>query len=662
MALQPSDEQQYIIDLIDKGNNVVGDCVAGSGKTTTVLLLARVFPNRHILQVTYNSQLKSEVREKADALGVENLTIHTFHSLCRAYYTTYGYDDEMLKRVIRKNTPPRCEIPPFSIVVLDEVQDMSLLLYRFIKKCTDDISVPFQLLILGDRCQGIYEFKGTDTRFLTMASFVWNRPFISTSLTTSYRLTHPIASFLNKIMLGEERIHTVRDGPPVQYIRCDCWAIHKKIADIIEDLVDTRSQRSISPGDIFILAGSVKSDETPIKRLENELVMRRIPCFFPSSDDAVIDETMIKDKIVFSTIHQSKGRERRVVLLYGFDTSYFMFFGRDMNPTICPNTLYVAATRAKEQLIVLDDFSNYPLPFLTHTYAEMKKLPYMSVQEIFINNRIHFSPKKLEKTINLYHETTVTELIRFQGDIDIDDLFTVEKEAYYQVDLPHKIRIGDRYEGVSDINGLVIPAIYESIHWMPRIEQYTRSVLEEKRPKHKYVLDYAEKYLSDKMETIEDFVRLGLIYLSLRDGIYNKLAQIKDVKWLTHDMVEKCHQTMKRYFGNSNVEYEKKVTREYSFTIPIHIRGFIDAIKGKTVYEMKCVETLTYDHKLQLVVYAWLCSGQDMEFKLVNIRTGEMLSLLHKKERIEEVMAQLILQKYGSRARLSDEEFLHRLV
>jgi hypothetical protein len=36
------------------------------------------------------------------------------------------------------------------------------------------MGTPFQLLILGDYMQGLYEFKGADIRFLTMGSEIWS--------------------------------------------------------------------------------------------------------------------------------------------------------------------------------------------------------------------------------------------------------------------------------------------------------------------------------------------------------------------------------------------------------------------------------------------------------------------------------------------------------
>ena len=49
----------------------------------------------------------------------------------------------------------------------------------------------------------------------------------------------------------------------------------------------------------------------------------------PISDDAKLDDKIINNKIVFTTYHQSKGRERKVVILYSFDESYFTYYSYD---------------------------------------------------------------------------------------------------------------------------------------------------------------------------------------------------------------------------------------------------------------------------------------------------------------------------------------------
>jgi adenylate kinase len=61
---QPSEEQQLVIDNLKNGYNVVCSAVAGSGKSSTVLSTSKQMPDRQILQITYNSSLRLEIKEK----------------------------------------------------------------------------------------------------------------------------------------------------------------------------------------------------------------------------------------------------------------------------------------------------------------------------------------------------------------------------------------------------------------------------------------------------------------------------------------------------------------------------------------------------------------------------------------------------------------------
>ena len=76
MSLAPiSEEQTDILLKISAGNNVKVDAVAGSGKTTTCLYIAKNNPTRKILLLTYNAKLKLETRERARSLGLDNISI-----------------------------------------------------------------------------------------------------------------------------------------------------------------------------------------------------------------------------------------------------------------------------------------------------------------------------------------------------------------------------------------------------------------------------------------------------------------------------------------------------------------------------------------------------------------------------------------------------------
>ena len=106
------------------GDNVCVDSVPGFGKTTTNLYLSLNNPTKHMLLLTYNAKLKLETRQKVQALGINNLEVHSYHSFCVKYFNSQAYTDngilahltggEGLGPALRAPTPlPPC--PPFPL-------------------------------------------------------------------------------------------------------------------------------------------------------------------------------------------------------------------------------------------------------------------------------------------------------------------------------------------------------------------------------------------------------------------------------------------------------------------------------------------------------------------------------------------------------------------
>ena len=133
-----SEEQKIIFYHIKNKTNVITNACAGSGKSTTVLSIASELQNEQILQITYNTMLSKEIKEKINNLQIENMTVFTYHAIAVKYYSRNAYTDTELIDIIQKNKPPITEIPNFTIFVIDEAQDMTRLYYTFIRKFLRD--------------------------------------------------------------------------------------------------------------------------------------------------------------------------------------------------------------------------------------------------------------------------------------------------------------------------------------------------------------------------------------------------------------------------------------------------------------------------------------------------------------------------------------------
>jgi hypothetical protein len=479
-AIQPvSEEQNHIIKLVLQGNNVIVDACAGSGKSTTILSAAIRAPHLRFLQLTYNSELRKDVKKKIGELGLSNIQVHTYHSLAVRYYLVNARTDTEIRKILYNHIPPREPIPSFDIIVLDETQDATMLYFQWMVKFTLDMGSPFQLFILGDFMQCLYQFKGADYRFLTLSESCWNtHPLLKTqvfshcTLKTSYRITNQMSAFVNDVMLGYTRLETCRDGVNVKYMRNSRSNLERFVIFHIKHLLEN----GYSPEDIFVLGASVKSAKSVVRKMENALVERNIPCYVPLFETDAMDERVIQKKVVFSTFHSVKGRQRKHVFVVGFDNSYFRYYAANLSPDVCPNTLYVGCTRATERLFLLEN-DNYdtdrPLSFLKKTHFEMKQHPAIDFSGI---PRSLFADPEASKTNtenspNHFHLISPTDLIKFLPEtviesiaVLLDKIFIHETPQLTEMDeipIPNVAETsGGLVEDVSDINGVAIPAIY----------------------------------------------------------------------------------------------------------------------------------------------------------------------------------------------------------
>jgi hypothetical protein len=473
VQLSLSEEQAYVIQHIKNGENAIVNAVAGSGKSTTVLSIATFTKSLKTIQFTYNSMLRHEIKEKTEALGIKNLDVHTYHSMAVKYYYSSAYTDTGIRYILANKVAPRIHIPKKDIIVIDEAQDMTPLYFQLVVKFTMDMNHPFQLVVLGDFMQGLYEFKGADTRFLTLAHKIWehhpnlkSKTFHLCSLNTSYRITNQMSVFINDVLIGSDTIKTCREGAlKVHYLRNNRRNLENTVIYHIRKLIAAGAQ----PSDFFVLGASVKGPNSQIRKMENVLVSHGIPCHVPMFETDTVDEKVIQKKVVFCTFHSVKGRQRKYVFVLGFDQGYMRFYGKDLPQDKCPSTIYVACTRATEGLYILErnEFeSDKPPCFLKKTQFEMRKMEQID----FIGAPYYpvFDVKEPETQETRIHNITPTELIKFIPESVLEEItpylatmFKVVQAPGLELDIPSTVITEQGFcEEVSDLNGLAIPALY----------------------------------------------------------------------------------------------------------------------------------------------------------------------------------------------------------
>jgi len=755
MLPAPSEEQSAIVKKVFNGTNIIVDAVAGSGKTTTILHIAKSQPHSRILLVTYNKRLKDETRQRVIDCGINNLEVHSYHALCVKYYNTAGSRDHGVLATIVQNMPPRRPLQ-FNIFILDEVQDMKPLYFNFIVKAINDNTQPpefipmgdddyddfdepddsvelnqedaefymnlepvidnedevissdesdmtdrqkytnaneedsqdiieeinsiqeqgpnnTQICVFGDIRQNIYAFQSSDDRYLSMADVMFDklipgeRKWEHMKLQTSFRITNQIAEFINNCCLKENRLVAQKHGSKPIYLICNAFgnAIFKEVKSYID--------AGYGSSDIFIIGPTIRKRTGPMRNLENNLVQAGYPCYVPISDDAKLDPQDIDGKIVFSTIHQVKGLERKIVVLFNFDDTYFTYYNKDADPNVCPNEIYVAMTRAKEYLILVHHNRNAYMPFL-----ETEKLQYAKVSKIG-----RFNPKSSTK--GSHTEMSVLDVVRhikLETITKISELIKWEKIQLIPAKLlqPECIKIPTTVDGtigtenVADINGTCLPALYELYH-TGRVSiidyVYDNSGKLSREHKTKFKNLY-KKYKLKQMKT-SDFLYVSNLFQSLRSGYQFKIEQISNYNWLPSTEVSKSLKLLKKYVSPA-AKFESSIFGSMEvYGIRRNIYGCIDAIDHEsplsdtaTIWEFKCVENLGIDHILQLSIYAWLLQQKDKhdnkhkkyKFYLLNILKEELIEI-SPTSKFEEAIMIILKEKLKPVSRVSDVEFIN---
>lgn len=704
---KPSEEQQLVINNLSLGKNVIVDSCAGSGKTTTIGSCALQLPHLRFLLVTYNLDLKNDVIHTFQKYKVMNVETFTFHGLAVKFYSSDCHNDMGIRRIMRNDNKPR-QVNQYDVIVLDEAQDMCVLFFKLIRKFITDMGKPVLLLIVGDQKQCIYEFKGADRRFLSLAHKCWadfpllkNNEFVHCPLFTSYRITNQMRDFINKAMYGEDVIESCKNGVPVLYFKRSTYDIPTTIQ---KRLQHTMLRYEALYEDFMILIPSNKMKLA--KQVENKLVEVGIPCYFPRSDSEFLDSNIIRGKVVFSTFHCSKGRQRKHVFVLGYDETFFDFYsGRGKDKNVCPNDLYVACTRGSNTLHVIQSTHQNMLPFFkmnqntmkykSDSFVNFQGVPSSSSANVMINKDI--VSRKVDVTaFTKYVNDEVLEIVSPILDSIFIEMNDVEEDNCLDIKAIHETSYGG-FEDVSDINGTVLPIIFfdrlreeAELNKNPVLQyMIQQNISNMKENQHTYLKDLAG-IMPLECETIAHYLYVGCLHSAVNNETYSRIKQIPydNYNWLTESMVDDCVERLRETIGstcttNWQPEYSiiygdsdedhlliDKLLAPYT-NIQYRFSGRIDLLTETDIWELKCTSQLTVEHKLQVVLYSWLYYnrgyGQNDQqkkhrkyFHLFNFKTNEHLRLNATIEQLNSIVFALVKGKENLK-KMDDEQFLNSL-
>ncbi len=658
-------EQNEVKDVILSDKSCVVNACPGAGKTTLSLVITQLY-NKKTLVLTFSSKLKDETREKVSNNNIKNCIVHSYNSAPRDHYLNDAYNDEDIYEILSRDIEP-FEKMDYEFIVLDEIQDMTKAHYKYLMKFIKDMNIKPVFLIIGDVDQSIFQFKGADSRYLTMCDKLeFQGEFVKKTLTKTFRLTKHMVSFINEAVYGYTKytsLSTIKDPKPVTYVKCDSYDDE----GLFKFLVDKIKGYDIN--EVYILAPSIISGNIPIKHLENYIAIhhKQIKIYIPKSNNDYVNDEVSRNKIVMTNYHKVKGSEKQLVVVFGFDESYFKFYADETDPTDkITNPMLVGITRADTELVLIHDHNEKSLPFIKMSVDELKKKDYCKVFNIesnIIRNKKREKPYEIAVTKLTNHLSQSNELLICP--LINSGIFKQTSEAITNLKIPGNITLGELTEDVSHLNGLAIPSIYEYIR------NNKSSIIDSiKTKKIKGGLIKREFYRLPKSlddYKLKDYLRLANIRESISSGTLSNLNQIRDYDWLKNHHFNNCKYNMDKVFGDQRLEFEFPLSFRMNHNKygKIELSGSLDISTNEdNIYELKCTENLTITNKLQIVVYAYiwkkLYPDDHKRFYLFNIRTSEILELDTDRDEIDEIMEILIKNKIEKYETISDEEFIEK--
>ena len=187
------------------------------------------------------------------------------------------------------------------------------------------------------------------------------------------------------------------------------------------------------------------------------------------------------------------------------------------------------------------------------------------------------------------------------------------------------------------------------------------------------------------------------LYYAVKEKLYFKYKQIEqdEYKWLSIEMIDVCFQRMDSFLkddilskenidedGNNKIRVEdtfidkiqddshKKIDAFLAIYFPNILFRFsarVDLITTNSVWEIKCSSSITNEHLLQVAIYAWLWRmvvedmimlENVMDFKIMNIKTGEHFILNATTEDLNTIILTILHGKYIEKKVQTREEFI----
>lgn len=430
------DSEQLAIVQSDPDLNMRIIAGAGSGKTTTILCRIKYIldnyttPDR-ILILTFNRDSAQNIRNRiGDLFGFPiHLQIYTIDAFCYKLMNYYNYDLDVKIYSVSEYSHTGLSLmkkygkeisSQYKYIFFDEFQDVNDVQFMILKIFVDNGCV---LTVIGDDCQNIYQFRGTNNYY--MINFDRVIDSCTYKLTTNYRSISSIVEIANKsISYNELKVektmvsnNNIKTKPKFVMCEHESDSIHYICKKILE---------AISLGTPLHKIAILSRNSFPLKQIETEFTKRgleHVACITDKNNED-IKKILVPNKIAVTTIHKAKGLEWEIVFILGLSHEHWP---EHLNNNIKNieeerRLFYVGVTRAKTLLYLVTNEKEIPISkFVSEVYDLLSYVRYrnaskLEVKEIFGDDL---------ELITIKESYGVTELV---GMVSPDDLSHMRKE------------------------------------------------------------------------------------------------------------------------------------------------------------------------------------------------------------------------------------------
>lgn len=552
-------EQQMMVDLAIKGENILVDACVGSGKTTSIQALCDAIPvNKKILYLTYSKLLKIDARKK---IKRSNITVTNYHGLAYMILKQNGCHaavGDMVRTVVRSNFA----MPKYDVLVLDEYQDLETELAQLITM-VKDANPNLQIIAVGDMKQKVQDKTDLNVPKF-MEEFLGEHKKIA--YTNCFRLCEEHADRLGYIW--NKKIKGVNDNCQIA------------VASVDEVELFLGQQ---NPGNVLclgartgILAAVLNNLETMYPHKYNKYTTY---ASISDQDKGAVEPD--EHSAIFTTFDSCKGLERKICVVFDFTPSYWTVRVKkpNVNPEILRNIFMVAASRGKELII----------------FVETKE---QLMDDEYIKNNLNARGQ--------YDTFNISEMFDFKYKEQVEKCYELLKITPEQA-RGDVINITDR-DGLIDLSPCI--GIYQEAMFFDNYNiKKEFELIQESRPDSKIYFD--------ENESLEKQV-LALTTLQTYQERYYKQV---DTPYITEKQSKEIQTRLESRLSRAeDVQKPCRIDIEAG-SVTFAMVGYTDVYRSDTLFELKFTSELRHEAYLQCAMY--MLAFNKPEGILWNTKTNE---------------------------------------